>query len=107
MKKIAERYIAHNHPLLPEHFFHNSIVPGRLLLSEGVLGWNAFSDSRLVLICDPWSNSLHHCRPGKPFAINIESEDRDRLAFSVTRGSIMIASGKLLPHGPLRADVAP
>ena len=85
MTKIAERYIAPNHPALAGHFPGCSNLAGVLLMSEALLEAERHFWLSAALACSPVVKFVAPLRPSEPFAINKESEDRDRLVLFLTR----------------------
>src|SRR6476646_4768940 len=106
MTKIAEGCITACHPALAGHFPGNPIVPGVLLLGEVLLAVERHFGPLAGASSWPFVKFIAPLRPGQRFAVNIEREDRNRLAFSVTRGDTMVASGRLQGNDPLDTDVA-
>jgi 3-hydroxyacyl-[acyl-carrier-protein] dehydratase len=103
--KILEGCIPPSHPALAGHFPGNPIIPGVLLLSEVMRAVEHHFGPLVGSYSWPIVKFIAPLRPNERFAINIESEDRDRFAFSVTRGGTMIVSGSLQSHTLLGTDV--
>jgi 3-hydroxyacyl-[acyl-carrier-protein] dehydratase len=106
MTKISEGCITACHPALAGHFPGNPIVPGVLLLGEVLLAIERHFEPLVGAWSWPFVKFIAPLHPGQHFAVNLEREDRNRLAFSITREDMMVASGRLQTHGPLDTDVA-
>ena len=107
MRVLSQGRIAPEHPALAGHFPEHPVVPGVLLLTE-VLSvaerhWN-MARGAVTLTAVKFRAVL---RPGDPFSLSMETEDRQQIAFTITSGDATIASGSLRHHGAVVAPVTP
>ena len=84
-----------DHPALAGHFPGNPVVPGALLLNATLraveLGWG----QSLRIVAAPAVKFSSILRPGEKFDIHVETSGEDLIKFSITRGTTLIATGRL------------
>jgi 3-hydroxymyristoyl/3-hydroxydecanoyl-(acyl carrier protein) dehydratase len=86
--------ISRDHPAIPGHFPGNPVVPGVVILHEVILAAGRWLGLDRAVQRLPYAKFIAPLLPGEDAAIEL-TRDGSTIAFSVTRGTRLVARGAI------------
>ncbi|WP_455218111.1 hypothetical protein [Kaarinaea lacus] len=96
--KVVECCIQNDHPSIEGHFPGNPVVPGVVILDQVISACHEWDPSLVISGIDTVKFTAP-LRPGKSFAIHLESPKNNYLPFECRLNEQVLARGKLILAG--------